>query len=45
MAYDSQNFLEIYRQWVSNGRKISFKKIIEIASRLVCNGLNRSEIV
>ena len=40
MTYVSQSTLEIYKQWVADGRKISLEDIIKIATRLICNGVN-----
>ncbi len=40
MTYTAQSTLEIYKQWVANGKKIPIEDIINIASRLICNGLN-----
>lgn len=40
MTYVSQSTLEIYKQWVADGRKISLEDIIKIATQLICNGVN-----
>lgn len=40
MAYVSNCSLDIYRQWVADDRKIPLDEIIQIATKLVCNGLN-----
>ena len=40
MTYTAQSTLEIYKQWVADGKKIPLEDIIKIATRLICNGLN-----
>lgn len=40
MTYVSQSTLEIYKQWVADGKKIPLDDIIKIAVRLICNGVN-----
>ncbi len=40
MTYTAQSTLEIYKQWVADGRKIPLEDIIKIATRLICNGIN-----
>ncbi len=40
MAYVSQSTLAIYKQWVADGKKIPLEDIIQIATRLVCDGAN-----
>lgn len=40
MTYVSQSTLAIYKQWVLDGKQIPFEEIIEITSKLVCNGIN-----
>lgn len=40
MTFVSQSTLEIYKQWVADGKKISLEDIIKIATDLVCNGVN-----
>lgn len=40
MTYVSQGTLEIYKQWVADGKKISLEDIIRIATQLICNGVN-----
>lgn len=40
MAYVSQSSLAIYRQWVSDGKKIPLEEIIQLASTLICQGVN-----
>ena len=39
MTFVSQSTIEIYKQWVTDGRKIPLEDIIELTSRLVCRGL------
>lgn len=40
MTYVSQSTLAIYKQWVTDGKKIPLEEIIEIAIQLVCSGCN-----
>ena len=40
MSFVSQSTLAIYRQWVSDGRKIPIDEIIDLATQLICNGTN-----
>ncbi|MCI8877338.1 MAG: TetR/AcrR family transcriptional regulator [Lachnospiraceae bacterium] len=40
MTYVAQSTLEIYKQWIADGKKIPLEEIIQIASRLICNGVN-----
>ena len=40
MTYAAQSTLEIYKQWVADGKKIPLEDIIKIATRLICNGIN-----
>jgi hypothetical protein len=40
MTYAAQSTLEIYKQWVADGKKIPLEDIIKIATRLICNGVN-----
>lgn len=42
MAFVSQSTLEIYRQWVADGKRIPLEEIIDLATKLVCNGINGS---
>ncbi len=39
MTFVSQSTIEIYKQWVADGRKIPLEEIIGLTSRLVCKGL------
>lgn len=40
MTYVAQSTLEIYKQWVADGKRIPLEDIIKITSRLICNGIN-----
>lgn len=40
MTYVSQSTLAIYKQWVADKKKISLDDIIDIAVKLICNGIN-----
>lgn len=40
MTYVAQSTLEIYKQWVADGKKIPLENIIKIATQLICNGVN-----
>ena len=40
MTYAAQSTLEIYKQWVADGKKIPLEDIIKIAAQLICNGIN-----
>ena len=40
MTYVAQSTLEIYKQWIADGKKIPLDDIIQIAVRLICNGVN-----
>lgn len=40
MAFVSQATLAIYRQWVADGKEMPLEEIIELATRLICNGVN-----
>lgn len=40
MTYISQSALAIYKQWVADKKKISLDDIIDIAVKLICNGIN-----
>lgn len=43
MTYVAQSTLEIYKQWVADGKKIPLEDIIKIATKLICNGVNGLE--
>jgi AcrR family transcriptional regulator len=36
----ASSIIEMYRQWVADGKKITIEEMIKIASRLVCHGLS-----
>ena len=40
MAYVSQSTLEIYKQWVADGKKIPLEEMIKISNQLLCAGVN-----
>ena len=40
MTNAAQSTLEIYKQWVADGKKIPLEDIIKIATRLICNGIH-----
>ena len=40
MTYVAQSTLEIYKQWIADGKKIPIEDIINIATQLICNGVN-----
>lgn len=40
MAYVSEGTLEMYRCWVSDGRKVPLDDVINMATQLVCSGVN-----
>ena len=40
MAFVSQATLAIYRQWAADGKEMPLEEIIELATRLICNGVN-----
>lgn len=40
MTYVSQSTLEIYRQWIADGKKIPLEDLIKLTTQLICNGLN-----
>lgn len=44
MTYVSQSTLEIYKQWVADGKKIPLEDIIQIATKLICSGVNGLDI-
>ena len=43
MTYVAQSTLEIYKQWVADGKKIPLEEIIQLATKLICNGMNGLE--
>ena len=40
MTVVSQSAIEIYMQWVADGKKILLEKIIALTTKLICNGVN-----
>nr|WP_300825594.1 TetR/AcrR family transcriptional regulator [uncultured Schaedlerella sp.] len=40
MTYVSQSTLEIYKQWIADGKRIPLEDIIQIATQLICSGVN-----
>ena len=43
MTFVAQSTLEIYRQWVADGRKIPLERMIELTTALICNGVRSLE--
>lgn len=39
MRFVSQSTLEMYKQWVADGKQIPLEEMITLASELVCNGV------
>ncbi len=40
MTFVSQSTIEIYKQWVADGKKVPLEEIIALTTKLICNGLN-----
>ena len=40
MSFVSQATLAIYRQWISDKKQIPLEEIIELATNLICEGIN-----
>ena len=40
MTFVSQSTIEIYKQWIADGKKIPLEKIIALTSKLICTGVN-----
>ena len=40
MTFVSQATIEIYKQWVADGKKIPLEEIIALTSKLICTGVN-----
>ena len=40
MTFVSQSTIEIYKQWIADGKKIPLEEIIALTTKLICNGLN-----
>ena len=43
MTFVSQSTIEIYKQWVADGKKLTPEEIIALTTKLVCNGVNGLE--
>ncbi len=39
-AYYGANSTILYRQWVADGKKLSLEELIDIATKLICNGMS-----
>ena len=39
-AYYGANSALLFRQWVADGKKLSLEELIDIATRLICNGMS-----
>lgn len=39
-AYFSTNSIILYRQWIADGKKLSVEKLTQIATQLICKGLD-----
>ena len=39
-AYYGANSSLLFRQWVADGKKLSLEELIDIATRLICNGMS-----
>ena len=40
MTFVSQSTIEIYKQWVADGKKIPLEEIISLTTELICTGVN-----
>ena len=40
MTFVSQSTIEIYKQWVADGKKIPLEEIIALTTKLICTGVN-----
>ncbi len=40
MTFVSQSTIEIYKQWVADGKKIPLEEIILLTAKLICDGVN-----
>ncbi len=40
ISFVSRSTIEIYKQWIADGKQIPLEQIIELTSKLVCNGIN-----
>ena len=39
-TFVSQATLAIYRQWIADEKQLSLEEIIELTTKLICNGVN-----
>lgn len=39
-VYTTSSTMEIYKQWVADGKKIPIEELIEISCKLICKGIN-----
>lgn len=39
ITYVTQSTLEIYKQWVADGKRVPLEDIIKITAKLICNGI------
>ena len=39
-AYYGANSTVLYRQWVADGKKLPLEELIEVATKLICNGMS-----
>ena len=40
MTFVSHSTIEIYKQWVADGKKILLEEIIALTTKLICDGVN-----
>ena len=40
MTFVSQSTIEIYKQWIADGKKIPLEEIIALTTKLICDGVN-----
>ena len=40
MTFVAQSTIEIYRQWIADGKRIPLEEIIALTSKLICSGVN-----
>ena len=40
MTFASHSTIEIYKQWVADGKKILLEEIIALTTKLICDGVN-----
>ena len=39
-GFNGANSTLLYRQWVADGKKLSLETLIDIATKLICNGMS-----